>query len=54
MKTIKILFAAVFLSTFFIACEADSVNDEVGLEEMEVLATDGQNAGEEVEPGARS
>ncbi len=32
MKTVKTLFAVLFLSTFFIACEADSVNDEVGFE----------------------
>ncbi|MBQ0734303.1 hypothetical protein [Aquimarina celericrescens] len=32
MKTIKTLFTVLFLSTFFIACEADSVNEEVGIE----------------------
>ncbi len=32
MKTIKTLFAILFLSTFFIACEADSANDEIGIE----------------------
>lgn len=35
MKTIKTLFAILFLSTFFIACEADAVNDEVGIEELD-------------------
>ncbi len=50
MKTIKTLFAILFLSTFFIACEADSVNDEVGIEIEDI------NSGEEDEeltsPGA--
>ncbi len=32
MKTIKTLFAILFLSTMFIACEADAANDEVGIE----------------------
>ncbi|GAA4278256.1 hypothetical protein [Aquimarina mytili] len=32
IKTIKTLFAILFLSTFFIACEADSVNEEIGIE----------------------
>ncbi len=40
MKTIKTLFAILFLSTFFIACEADSVNDEVGIDDIEVLSTE--------------
>ena len=35
MKTIKTLFAILFLSTFFIACEADSANEEVGIEDIE-------------------
>jgi hypothetical protein len=32
MKTIKTLFAILFLSTMFIACDTDTVNDEVGIE----------------------
>ena len=32
MKTIKTLFAILFLSTMFIACEAESVNEEAGIE----------------------
>ncbi|WP_438424130.1 hypothetical protein [Aquimarina macrocephali] len=32
MKTIKTIFAILFLSTMFIACEANAVNDEVGIE----------------------
>ncbi len=37
MKTIKTLFAIVILSTFFIACEADTVNEEVGIEDIDTL-----------------
>ncbi len=40
MKTIKTLFAILFLSTFFIACEADAVNDEVGIENLEKLGSE--------------
>ena len=32
MKTIKTLFAILFLSSMFIACEAESLNEEVGIE----------------------
>ncbi len=32
IKTIKTLFAILFLTTMFMACEADTVNDEVGIE----------------------
>ncbi|WP_164914234.1 hypothetical protein [Aquimarina sediminis] len=32
MKTIKTLFTILFLTTMFIACEADTINDEVGIE----------------------
>ncbi|MEW7290738.1 hypothetical protein [Aquimarina sp. 2304DJ70-9] len=48
MKTIKTLFAILFLSTFFIACEADSVNDEVGIENIDKLSL--EDADEEVKP----
>ncbi len=41
MKTIKTLFAILFLSTFFIACEADSVNEEVGIEDQILVSEDG-------------
>ncbi len=48
MKTIKILFVTLFLSTFFIACETDSVNDEVGIEDnLEVV---GEDEADEVQP----
>ncbi len=32
MKTIKTLFTILFLMTLLMACEAESVNDEVGIE----------------------
>ncbi|WP_160170060.1 hypothetical protein [Aquimarina megaterium] len=32
MKTIKTLFAILFLTTMFIACETDTVNDEIGID----------------------
>ncbi|WP_160114341.1 hypothetical protein [Aquimarina sp. AU119] len=48
MKTIKTLFAILFLSTFFIACEADSVNDEAGIEDIETVGT--EEVHEPIEP----
>lgn len=47
MKIIKTLFAILFLTTMFIACEADTVNDEVSIEDQEILGEDGD---EEVNP----
>ncbi|WP_159099346.1 hypothetical protein [Aquimarina spinulae] len=41
MKTVKTIFAILFLSTMFIACEADAVNDEVGIEDVETIGEDG-------------
>ncbi len=32
MKTIKTLFVILFLSSMFIACEADNADDEIGIE----------------------
>ncbi|WP_161635329.1 hypothetical protein [Aquimarina macrocephali] len=43
MKTIKTIFAILFLSTMFIACEADAVNDEVGIEDVETVGEDDAN-----------
>lgn len=43
MKTIKTLFAILFLSTMFIACEADAVNDEVGIEVNDTIGEDDAN-----------
>ncbi len=52
MKTFKTLFAVLFLSTFFIACEADSVNEEVGLELEDIDTFGTEDDIQEVEPGA--
>ncbi|PKV51831.1 hypothetical protein ATE84_3931 [Aquimarina sp. MAR_2010_214] len=43
MKTIKTLFAILFLSTMFIACEADNVNDEVGIEDVDTFGSEDEN-----------
>ncbi|WP_165583457.1 hypothetical protein [Aquimarina atlantica] len=51
MKTVKTIFAILFLSTMFIACEANTVNDEVGIEDVDTTATGDQDAGDEVAPG---
>ncbi|WP_074409134.1 hypothetical protein [Aquimarina megaterium] len=49
MKTVKTIFAILFLSTMFIACEADAVNDEVGIEVNDQIGEDGD---EEIDPTA--
>jgi len=47
MKTIKTIFALLFVSSMFIACETDTVDGELGLDEgTEIL---GAEADEEVE-----
>ncbi|MDY8138908.1 hypothetical protein [Aquimarina sp. 2201CG5-10] len=48
MKTIKTIFAILFVSSMFIACETDSVNDEVGFEVEDTIATEDEV--EEVTP----
>ena len=35
MKAIKTIFAVLFVSSMFIACESDSINEEVGIDEVE-------------------
>ncbi|MBG6133287.1 hypothetical protein IWQ47_004786 [Aquimarina sp. EL_43] len=50
MKTIKTLFAILFLTTMFMACEADTVNDEMGIEDVDFIGEDGEV--DEVIPGA--
>ncbi|GAA4272364.1 hypothetical protein U6A24_10535 [Aquimarina gracilis] len=42
MKTIKTLFAVVVVSTMFIACEADSVNEEIGIDNLETFSDEQQ------------
>ncbi len=49
MKTIKALFAILFLSTMFLACEADAVNEEIGIEERDIIGED--DGGTQVGPG---
>lgn len=36
MKAIKTIFAVLFVSSIFIACENDTINDELGIEETDV------------------
>ncbi|WP_281989649.1 hypothetical protein [Aquimarina aggregata] len=43
MKTIKTLFAILVLSTFFIACEADATNDEIGIENIDVISEEDED-----------
>ncbi len=47
-KIIKTFCAILFLSASFMACEADPVSDEVGIEDQEILGEDGH---EDVLPG---
>ncbi|WP_128755360.1 hypothetical protein [Aquimarina sediminis] len=49
MKTIKTLFAILTLSIMFIACEAEAVNDEVGIELNDQFA--GEEDEEAIPPG---
>ncbi|MDH7447752.1 hypothetical protein [Aquimarina sp. 2201CG14-23] len=50
MKTLKYILLAVLLGFNLVSCDPPSVNDEVGIEEVEtsVLTEDGE---EEIEPG---
>ncbi|MHA7059738.1 hypothetical protein ACWGOQ_0021100 [Aquimarina sp. M1] len=50
MKAIKTIFAVLFVSSMFIACEADNINDEVGVEEMEFDTFAGEDDEEETSP----
>ena len=49
MKTIKTIFAILFVSSMFIACESDSINEEVGIEEIEIDINSTEE--EEITPG---
>jgi len=51
MKTIKTIFAILFLSSMFIACEAEATEDQLGLEEAELVASEDAGADFEGEPG---
>ncbi|MCK8523539.1 hypothetical protein M0D21_18290 [Aquimarina sp. D1M17] len=47
MRTIKTFFAILFFGALFIGCETDTVDEEIGLENIEVIGEDGD---EEVNP----
>ncbi|WP_159025590.1 hypothetical protein [Aquimarina sp. Aq78] len=49
MKTIKTLFAILFLTTMFMACEADTANEEIGIEDVNTIGED--DTGDGVQPG---
>lgn len=52
MKAIKTIFAVLFVSSMFIACESDSINEEVGIDEVEFETLAGEDDTEEVQrPG---
>ncbi|WP_299224134.1 hypothetical protein [uncultured Aquimarina sp.] len=51
MKAIKTIFAVLFVSSMFIACEADNINDEVGIEEVDIELNAGEDGEEDVERG---
>ena len=47
MKAVKFLFAILFITSMFLSCETDSVNDEIGIQELETVSTtNGQDAGQ--------
>lgn len=48
MKAVKTIFAILVLATVFVACESENVNDEIGLDANEILAT--EDAGGEILP----
>ncbi|WP_299189439.1 hypothetical protein [uncultured Aquimarina sp.] len=50
MKAIKTIFAVLFVSSMFIACESDSINEEVGIDEVEFELNAGEEDEEEVKP----
>ncbi len=50
MKAIKTIFAVLFVSSMFIACEADSVNDEVGIDEVDIELNAGEEDDDETSP----
>ena len=53
MKTIRTIFALLFVSSMFIACETDSVNDEVGIdEEIEIFGGEEEEEETTVKPNS--
>ncbi len=49
MKTIKIIFAILSVSTMFLACETDSVDDQIGIEVNDEFSTEDDI--QDVQPG---
>ncbi len=49
MKAIKTIFAVLFVSSMFIACESDSINEEVGIEDINIETVAGEDESEEVQ-----
>ncbi|GAA3516726.1 hypothetical protein GCM10022393_33560 [Aquimarina addita] len=47
MKAIKTIFAVLFVSSMFIACENDNVNEELGVDEVDVELFGDEDADEE-------
>ena len=50
VTTIRFAFAILFVSTFFIACETTSIQDEQGIEDQEIRL--GEDDAEEIEKPA--
>ncbi|MEW7290739.1 hypothetical protein [Aquimarina sp. 2304DJ70-9] len=50
-KVIRAIFTVSFFSIFFIACETDSLNEEVGIDEIDEIEKSFEDAEEEVKPG---
>ncbi|WP_158597774.1 hypothetical protein [Aquimarina sp. AD10] len=48
MKTVKALFVILVLTTIFLGCEADELNDETAIEIEDVMGEDEEGNG--VEP----
>ncbi len=49
MKIIKALFIVLLISTSFIACETDSVDEQIAIELDDVVGED--EGGQQVQPG---
>ncbi|WP_299260633.1 hypothetical protein [uncultured Aquimarina sp.] len=49
MKAIKTIFAVLFVSSMFIACEADTISEEVGIDEADTLEMKSGEQGDEEE-----
>ncbi len=51
MKTIKTLFAILFLMTMFLACETESADDQIGLEVVDNEQSSTEDDTQQVQPG---